>query len=90
MCIRDRLSTDRLPAQLAAEPLRPIYLVAGSEALLVLEAADAVRVAARKHGISEREVHDMDGRDADWDCLLYTSIICAELMRTRRKPSAAG
>ncbi|HQY48980.1 MAG TPA: DNA polymerase III subunit delta [Thermomonas sp.] len=63
------LSADRLPAQLAAEPLRPIYLVAGSEALLVLEAADAVRVAARKHGISEREVHDMDGRDADWDAL---------------------
>lgn len=63
------LSADRLPAQLAAEPLRPIYLVAGSEALLVLEAADAVRVAVRKHGISEREVHDMDGRDADWDAL---------------------
>ena len=63
------LSADRLPAQLAAEPLRPIYLVAGSDALLVLEAADAVRVAVRKHGISEREVHDMDGRDADWDAL---------------------
>ena len=63
------LSTDRLQAQLTSEPLRPVYLLAGSETLLVLEAADAVRAAARKHGISEREVHDMEGRDADWGAL---------------------
>ena len=36
------LTPDRLPAQLAAEPLRPAYLIAGPEPLRVLEAADAV------------------------------------------------
>ena len=59
------LSCDRIAAQLAGEPLRPAYLVAGAETLLVLEAADAVRAAARAQGIGEREVHDMEGRDAD-------------------------
>lgn len=58
------LTPDRLPAQLAAEPLRPAYLVAGPEMLRVLEAADAIREQARAQGIEEREVFDMDGRDA--------------------------
>ena len=31
------LKPDRLASQLAGEPLRPAYLVAGSEPLLVLE-----------------------------------------------------
>ena len=48
------LNVDRFAAQLAGEPLRPAYLVAGSETLLVLEAADAVRAAARAQGIDER------------------------------------
>ena len=63
------LSAERLPAQLAAEPLRPAYLVAGSEPLLVQEAADAVRAAARAQGVGEREVFDIDGRDAGWAAL---------------------
>jgi DNA polymerase-3 subunit delta len=41
------LRADRLASQLAAEPLRPAYLIAGPEALVVLEAADAVRATAR-------------------------------------------
>ena len=41
------LSADRLASQVAKEPLRPAYLIAGNEPLLVLEAADAVRAAAR-------------------------------------------
>ena len=45
------LNVDRFAAQLAGETLRPAYLVAGSETLLVLEAADAVRSAARAQGI---------------------------------------
>jgi len=48
------LKPERLAAQLAAEPLRPAYLIAGPEALIVLEAADAVRAAAREAGITER------------------------------------
>ncbi len=63
------LRAERLSAQLQGEPLRPAYLIAGSEPLLVLEAADAVRAAARAQGVGEREVHDMDGRDPDWGAL---------------------
>ncbi|KGQ20719.1 DNA polymerase III delta subunit [Lysobacter dokdonensis DS-58] len=61
------LRPDRLAAQLASEPLRPAYLIAGPEALVVLEAADAVRAAAREQGIGDREVYDIEGRDPDWD-----------------------
>ena len=77
------LNVDRIAAHLAGEPLRPTYLVAGPEPLLVLEAADAVRVAARAQGIEEREVHDMEGRDADWDALA-ASIHAPSLFASRR------
>lgn len=63
------LKPDRLAAQLASEPLRPVYLVAGPEPLLVLEAADAIRAHARASGYGEREVFDADGRDFDWNAL---------------------
>jgi len=52
---------------LAAEQLRPVYLLAGEE-LLVLEAADALRAQARKLGYAEREVLDV-GNHFDWDDL---------------------
>lgn len=92
------LSADRLAGQLAHEPLRPAYLVAGSETLLVLEAADAVRAAARAQGIAEREVHDMEGRDADWAALeaslhapsLFTSQRLVEVRLPTGKPGAEG
>ncbi|MGO4550350.1 DNA polymerase III subunit delta [Lysobacter sp. 2RAF19] len=61
------LRPDRLAAQLASEPMRPAYLIAGPETLVVLEAADAVRAAAREQGIGDREVYDIEGRDPDWD-----------------------
>ena len=77
------LNVDRIAAHLAGEPLRPAYLVAGPEPLLVLEAADAVRVAARAQGIEEREVHDMEGRDADWDALA-ASFHAPSLFASRR------
>ena len=77
------LNVDRIAPQLAAEPLRPAYLVAGQEPLLVIEAADAVRAAARAQGIDEREVHDMDGRDADWDAL-SASMHAPSLFASRR------
>ena len=77
------LSVDRLAAQVAKEPLRPAYLVAGNEPLLVLEAADAIRAAARAQGIGEREVHDMEGRDADWGAL-EASIHAPSLFASQR------
>lgn len=92
------LGVDRLAAQLAAEPLRPVYLVAGNEPLLVLEAADAVRAAARAQGIDERVVFDMEGRDPDWDALdatlhapsLFASRRLVEVRLPTGKPGTAG
>ena len=92
------LNVDRFAAQLAGESLRPAYLVAGSETLLVLEAADAVRTAARAQGIDEREVHDMEGRDADWDALdaainapsLFASRRLVEVRLPTGKPGTEG
>lgn len=52
---------------LAADQLRPVYLLAGEE-LLVLEAADALRAQARRLGYAEREVLDV-GNHFDWDDL---------------------
>jgi len=66
------LTPERLLAQLDAEPLRPVYLIAGSEPLRVLETADAVRAHARANGFAEREVFDADGRSFDWGALEAT------------------
>ena len=92
------LTPARLATQLAAEPLRPAYLIAGPEPLLVLEAADAVRAAARAQGISEREVFDADGRDFDWNTLeatfrapsLFASRRLVELRLPTAKPGKDG
>lgn len=92
------LGVDRLLQHLSAEPLRPAYLLAGSEPLLVLEAADAVRAAARAQGIGEREVHDMEGRDADWGGLdasihapsLFASQRLVEVRLPTGRPGAEG
>lgn len=46
---------EQLPAHLERE-LKPVYVVYGDEPLLVIEAADAIRAAARRRGYDEREV----------------------------------
>ena len=61
------IAADALPARLAGEPLRPAYLVAGGEPLLLLEAADAIRAAAREQGCCERETFEADARGFDWN-----------------------
>ena len=61
------LSPSQWQKALAADSLRPVYLLAG-EQLLVLEAADALRAQARKLGYSEREVLDV-GQHFDWNDL---------------------
>lgn len=63
------LRPEGLPRRLAGEPLRPAYLVAGAEPLLVQECADAIRAKAREEGYGEREVLDAEG-DFDWNRLL--------------------
>ena len=45
--------------------LLPAYVIHGDEPLLAMEAADAVRAAARKAGFAEREVLE-PGRGFDW------------------------
>jgi DNA polymerase-3 subunit delta len=60
------LRPERLASRLEAEGLKPAYLVAGEEPLLVLEAADALRARARSEGIDTRELFEADRRDFDW------------------------
>lgn len=55
-----------LQRSLAGDTLAPVYLIAGAEHLLVIEAADAVRGRARDLGVTERVVLDADAR-FDWD-----------------------
>ncbi len=76
------LRSDRLERQLASEPLRPVYLIAGGEPLLVQEAADAVRARARDEGFGEREVFDAEG-GFDWDSLTM-GLASLSLFSTRR------
>ena len=55
--------------QLAAGELKPVYLLAGAEHLLVIEAADALRARARALGYLEREVLDVEA-NFDWNRLV--------------------
>ncbi|MGB6055260.1 MAG: DNA polymerase III subunit delta [Burkholderiaceae bacterium] len=63
-----QLRPDALPAHLA-KPLAPLYVISSDEHLLALEAADAIRRAARAQGFSEREVLQVD-RSFKWSQLL--------------------
>ena len=49
------LRPEQLASQGADTALAPVYLIAGSETLRVLEAADAIRARARASGIGERD-----------------------------------
>ncbi|HEY2338436.1 MAG TPA: DNA polymerase III subunit delta [Burkholderiales bacterium] len=59
-----QLRAEQLEGHLA-KSLAPVYAVHGDEPLLALEAADAVRAAARKRGFTERQVLET-GRGFDW------------------------
>jgi DNA polymerase-3 subunit delta len=61
------LRPDQLPA-LLDKPLAPLYLLHGNEPLLVIEAADLVRAAARRQGFEERETL-VAGQGFRWDSL---------------------
>jgi DNA polymerase-3 subunit delta len=54
--------------QLASGELKPAYLLAGEEHLLVIEAADALRARARELGYIEREILDVEPH-FDWNRL---------------------
>ena len=75
------LNSTQWQKALAGDSLRPVYLLAGEE-LLVLEAADALRAQARRLGYTEREVLDV-GNHFDWDDLAR-SAAGMSLFATRR------
>ncbi len=61
------------PAQLQAhlqKGLRSLYTLHGDEPLLIQEAADAIRAAARQQGYTERSVHTVAGAHFDWSPVL--------------------
>jgi DNA polymerase-3 subunit delta len=60
-----RLNADQLPAALG-RALLPIYLISGDEPLIVGEAADAVRAAARSGGCADRVIFSVE-RGFDWE-----------------------
>ncbi len=84
-------------AQHLKKGLGPLYAVHGAEALLALEAGDAIRAAARKSGCSEREVFTAEP-GADWSALgasaanlsLFSSRKLLEIRIPTGKPGAEG
>lgn len=91
-----KLYPDRLEQRLG-RGLDRAYLVAGPEHLLVEEACDAIRRAARAGGVAERVVLDADGR-FDWQQLgaasenlsLFATRRLIELRLPSGKPGTAG
>ncbi len=60
-------------AQLSAhlhKGLRPLYTLYGDEPLLIQEAADAIRAAARAQGYTERTVFTVAGAHVNWAAVL--------------------
>ena len=80
-----------------AGSLPPIFVVASDEALLSLEAQDAIRATARGLGYSERDVLNVDAR-FDWSKLaesvqalsLFAEKKIVEVRLPSGKPGAAG
>ncbi|MDN0083834.1 DNA polymerase III subunit delta [Crenobacter sp. SG2305] len=90
------LSPEALPGALERE-LAPLYLIHGDEALLALEAADAIRAAARAAGYLEREVLTVEGsfdwsrlRDAMSSVSLFASLKLLEIRIPNGKPGTDG
>jgi DNA polymerase-3 subunit delta len=91
-----RLVPETLPRALQGA-LAPAWLVAGDEPLLVAEAADAIRAAARSAGYTGREVLFIE-RGFDWGALgaelrslsLFAERRIVELRMASPKPGADG
>lgn len=89
------LTGERLHAHLARS-LAPLYVVTGDEVLLVMEAVDAIRAAARAAGFGERTVLEVEagfdwGRLGEWarSASLFSSRRLVEL-RMSAPPNGAG
>jgi DNA polymerase III subunit delta len=64
-----QLAAAQLPQHLQ-KGLKSLYTLHGDEALLIQEAADAIRAEARKQGYTERVVHTVAGAHFDWSEVL--------------------
>ena len=64
-----QIGVDQLTSHLR-QGLVGLYTLHGDEALLVQEAADAVRAAARARGFTERSLHTVAGARFDWSEVL--------------------
>ena len=64
-----QVAAPQLAAQLQ-RGLRSLYTLHGDDPLLVQEAADAIRAAARAQGYTERTVHTVAGAHFDWSGVL--------------------
>jgi DNA polymerase-3 subunit delta len=92
------LSIDSFLNNLAKAPIKPVYLIAGAEALLVQEAADALRQRLRENGYSERIVIDADAGGFDWNDLhqhgasmsLFATLRLLDLRLPTGKPGKEG
>ena len=90
------LRAEQLEAHLA-KSLSALYTIHGDEPLLALEAADAVRAAARRKSCVEREILTVE-RNFDWSSLahagasqsLFGSAKIVELRIASGKPGAEG
>ncbi|MGD8999563.1 MAG: DNA polymerase III subunit delta [Granulosicoccaceae bacterium] len=91
-----KLKAEQLDSHLAAG-LVPVYIVSGDELLLVQEAADAIRAAARQQGYATRELMHVD-KSFDWQQLLdaagtmslFAERKIVELRMPTGKPGDAG
>jgi DNA polymerase-3 subunit delta len=91
-----RLKPEQLAAHLQ-QGLAPLYLAFGDEPLLVQEAADAIRAAARSAGYSERELFTVES-GFSWQSLLasgsnlslFAERRIAELRIPTGKPGVEG
>jgi len=90
------LRAEQLEAHLA-KTLAALYVIHGDEPLLALEAADAIRAAARRRGHGEREVLQVE-RGFDWSALkhagaslsLFGGAKIVELRIPSGKPGSEG
>jgi DNA polymerase-3 subunit delta len=64
-----QLALSQLAAHLQ-KGLRSLYVLHGDEPLMIQEAADAIRAAARAQGYTERSVHTVSGAHFDWSEVL--------------------
>jgi len=91
-----KLSSEDLPRHLA-KGLAPLYVIHGEALLLSIEAADAIRISARKEGFEEREVFTIEQgfkwaelKNSAQSLSLFSSRKLVELRIPTGKPGVEG